>query len=49
MLKLIEIHPLLKRYYNYNETSTQQRIIDTLMREPSKSDCPGFIYGFRNK
>jgi hypothetical protein len=34
-------------YYNKNTGVIQQRILDTLMRQPSTSDCPGFIYGFR--
>ena len=36
------------KHYKKNGPEIQTRIIDTLMKEPSPSDCPGFIYGFKD-
>jgi hypothetical protein len=41
-------NPLVYKYWKKNPEEVQQRLIDTFMRTPSDSDCPGFIYGFRN-
>lgn len=36
------------KYWKKNTPEVQERLIDTMMRKPSASDCPGYIYGFRN-
>jgi hypothetical protein len=41
-------NPIVYKYWKKNPEEIQQRLIDTMMRIPSNSDCPGFIYGFRN-
>jgi hypothetical protein len=41
-------NPLVEKYWRKNTKEIQERLVDTLMRIPSNSDCPGYIYGFRN-
>lgn len=45
----IEAVPLLHHHWKVNSTEHQKRLIDVMMRAPSNSDNPGFIYGFRKK
>ena len=32
-----------------NSEDNQKYLVDAFMRSPSESDCPGYIYGFREK
>ncbi len=41
-------NPLVYKYWKKNSEQVQQHLIEAIMRAPSNSDCPGYIYGFRN-
>lgn len=41
--------PFIYQIYKKNKASAQWKLIDELMKIPSESDGPGFIYGFMNE
>jgi len=49
ILSEIEAQPLMYQHYRINTAEHKQRFIEVMMRAPSHTDKPGFIYGFRNK
>ena len=41
--------PFIYQIYKKNTPAMQEKLIEGLMRAPTPSDCPGFIYGFINE
>jgi hypothetical protein len=41
--------PLITKHWKRNSEENQKALINAFMRLPSRADCPGFIYGFREK
>lgn len=45
----IKAVPFIHQHWIKNTKEQQQNLVDAFMRMPSKSDGPGFIYGFRER
>lgn len=41
--------PFIYHIYKKNKPNDQWKLLDQLMKVPSQSDGPGFIYGFMNE
>ena len=40
---------MVHQHWKMNSEQNQRELIDRFMRLPSEHDCPGYIYGFREK
>jgi hypothetical protein len=49
IISQLEPSPILYEQWKLNSEYNQRRLIEVMMRAPSNSDRPGYIYGFRTK
>lgn len=45
----IRENPIIEQHWKRNTEQMRQRFVEVMMKNPSNSDSPGFIYGFRTK